>query len=149
MVNHRDDIIAAQVGAEKKQKQAEKLHQAAAAQCDLINDRNFWRDLEIVICDLEPICFATNCTQSNSACPDQVLLSLAGMYRHFSAHSEVAVCDGMKTRLEKQWKAIGQDQYLFIFALILNPYEKLERFGDSAGVSTITLNACLIEVCRF
>jgi len=35
------------------------------------------------------------------------------------------VADGMQKQIEKHWKALDQPMFMFVFALILNPYEKL------------------------
>ncbi|KAK7693996.1 hypothetical protein QCA50_003572 [Cerrena zonata] len=40
------------------------------------------------------------------------------------------------------------DQPLFVFALVLNPFEKLERFGDSAGVSPFGLENALLKLYK-
>jgi hypothetical protein len=73
-----------------------------------------------------------------------VLLTLAGNFLHFDHHSDHSVAAGMRKRLEKRWKAL--DQPMFIFALILNPYECLDHFGDKAGVNVFSLNTLLMNV---
>jgi hypothetical protein len=50
----------------------------------------------------------------------------------------------MKKRIEKRWKAL--DQPMFVFALILNPYRRLDHFGDKAGANVFTLNTLLTQV---
>lgn len=140
----RSDIVAAQVGAEKNKKKKNKLTESATAQCDVIEDSTFWKNLRVVVDDIEPICLATNINQKDCVRPDQVLLAFAGMFLHFSSHAVTAVKTGMTKSIEKQWKAM--DQPLFIFSLILNPYEKLQHFGDEAGISTFTLTSALVEV---
>lgn len=50
----------------------------------------------------------------------------------------------MMKRIEKRWAAF--DQPLFIFCLILNPYERLERFGPNAGANAFTLSTAVTEV---
>ncbi|KAF9002663.1 hypothetical protein BDZ89DRAFT_1146368 [Hymenopellis radicata] len=52
----------------------------------------------------------------------------------------------MKRRIEKRWKAL--DQPLFVFALILNPYEGVRRFGDKANISSFTLNTEFLAFYR-
>ncbi|KAF9018952.1 hypothetical protein BDZ89DRAFT_1094001 [Hymenopellis radicata] len=125
---NRNEIIAAQVGAEKNRRE----------HCDILEDSEFWKGLQVVVSDIEPICYGTNINQSDSVRPDEVLLTLIGIYRHFAGHSKRDVASGMKKRIEKRWKAL--DQPLFIFALILNPYEMVSRFGDKAGISVFSLN---------
>lgn len=50
----------------------------------------------------------------------------------------------MKKQIEKRWKAL--DQVLFIFALILNPYEGVTQFGDKANINPWVLNTELVKV---
>jgi hypothetical protein len=85
-----------------------------------------------VIGDIEPICFGTNINQKDSTRPDQVLLTLTGLYLHFHAHPEPDVAREMTKRLEKRWK--DSDQPLFLLALILNPFEMLSCFGPKADL---------------
>ncbi|KAF5349830.1 hypothetical protein D9757_015258 [Collybiopsis confluens] len=99
---------------------------------------------QFVVDDIEPICLAVNITQKESARPDQVVLAFGGLFLHFSNHSDAKVATAMKKRLEMRWAAF--DQPLFIFSLILNPFEKLERFGDQANVSHYTLLAAFQQL---
>jgi hypothetical protein len=50
----------------------------------------------------------------------------------------------MAKRIEKRWAAM--DQHFFILCMVLNPYERVSRFGDHAGASVFTLSAILLEV---
>ncbi|KAG6858187.1 hypothetical protein C0995_001975 [Termitomyces sp. Mi166 len=75
--------------------------------------------------------------------PDQVLLTFAGIFLYFQKHSSPAVATGMAKRIEKRWKAL--DQPMFVLALVLNPFERLSRFGDKAAVSQFTLHTILLE----
>ena len=93
-------IIKAQVGmATSSEKLA--LQANAKKHCNLISNSSFWNGLEIVIDDIEPICYATNINQTDCTHLDQVLLTLVGMYLHFAEHPEPTVQDGMKKWLEK------------------------------------------------
>lgn len=141
----RDDIVAAQVGAEQNPGKRRKLSDAANTQCNIIESAEFWNQLQMVVNDIEPICYGTNINQSDKTRPDQVLLTLAGIFLHFDHHTDHSVAAGMRKRLEKRWKAL--DQPMFIFALILNPYECLDHFGDKAGVNVFSLNTLLMDVC--
>ena len=60
-----------------------------------------------------------------NAGPDQVFLTIAGIYLHFLAHPEHEVMQHMCSQPEKRWKDC--DQPLFILALVLNPYEGLSE----------------------
>ena len=143
----RQEIIAAQVGAEKNAKAKEKMTEVANTQCDLLENGIFWKSLQTVADDIEPICYAVNINQSDSARPDQILLSFGGLYRHFSCHPNASVVAGMKKRLEKRWKAF--DQAVYIFALVLNPFEQLDRFGDKSKTSPFTLLSSFIAVAIY
>ncbi|THU99173.1 hypothetical protein K435DRAFT_855988 [Dendrothele bispora CBS 962.96] len=92
VMQSRSAIIAAQVGAAKGE-EAERLQAEAEQACNLIADGrerrySFWSGLELVISDIKPICYGTNINQKDSTQPDQVLLSIAGIYLHFAAHLE-------------------------------------------------------------
>ncbi|KAJ6609661.1 hypothetical protein B0H10DRAFT_2438408 [Mycena sp. CBHHK59/15] len=136
-----------QVGAEKNKKKVKKLADEAKKFCDLLDDPTFWKDLQTVAEDIEPICYITNMNQGEKTRADQVLLGFAGVYLHFKRHSDPSVAAGMARRLEKRWAAMDQD--LFIMCMVLNPYERLSRFGDQAGVSIFTLRTVLMQLyCR-
>jgi len=120
---HCKEIIAAQFGAEKNKRAAEKLAKAATTQCDVIESGKFWNCLQTVADDIKPICFGTNINQSDKTCPDQVVLTFAGIFHHFNNHPNPEVSIGMKACIEKCWKAL--EQPMFIFTLILNPYKHL------------------------
>lgn len=139
----REAIIKAQVGAATFSDKC-TLQADAEKHCDIIEDSTFWTGLKVVIGDIEPICFATNINQSDCSHPDQVLLTLVGMYLHFSNHPELTVQDGMKKHLEKRWKDC--DQSLFLLTLILNPFEGMSRFREQSGMNHFRCNTLLILV---
>lgn len=144
VISKKDEIIAAQVGAEKNRQKKQKLEDDASLHCDLIDSGDFWRRLAVVIDDLEPICLGLNMNQTDAMRPDQAVLTFAGIFLHFQKHSNTAVASGMSKKIEKRWNAL--DQPLFILALVLNPFEGLSRFGDKAAVTDFTLNTLLLEV---
>ncbi|EJD32807.1 hypothetical protein AURDEDRAFT_178096 [Auricularia subglabra TFB-10046 SS5] len=143
---HRDDIIAAHIGAEKGKKKKAEMERAARSACRTILDSAFWDELELAANDLEPIAYMTNINQTDATRPDQVVLSFAGVWIFFSKHALLHVRRGMMKRIEKRWKEL--DQATYIFALILNPYEQLDRFGDKAELDVLTLNLELIALYR-
>lgn len=147
VISRRDDIISAQVGAEKNRQKKQKLEDDATNHCELIDDSGFWRRLKCIVDDLEPICLGLNMNQSDAMRPDQALLTFAGIFLHFQRHSKPSVAEGMMKRIEKRWKAL--DQPMFVLALVLNPFEGISRFGDKAAVSPFTLNTILLEVPSF
>ncbi|KAJ6569136.1 ribonuclease H-like domain-containing protein [Mycena capillaripes] len=142
----RDDIVEAQVGAEKNRKKRAKMEAEANKFCDLLDDPTFWKNLQTVADDIEPICYITNINQSDKTRADQVLLGFAGVYLHFKRHTDPAVAAGMMKRIEKRWSAM--DQEFFIITMVLNPYERVSRFGDQAGVNVFTLSAVLMQLYR-
>jgi hypothetical protein len=104
VISRRQDIVSAQVGAEKNRHKKQKLENDANAHCELIDDGSFWRRLKSVVDDLEPICLGLNMNQSDSMHPDQVLLTFAGVFAYFQKHSKpsVAAASGMTKRIEKR-----------------------------------------------
>ncbi|KAF7371850.1 DUF659 domain-containing protein [Mycena venus] len=142
----RDGIITAQVGAEKNRKKVQKMKAEANKFCDLLDNPTFWKNLQTVADDIEPICYITNINQGDKTRADQVLLGFAGIYLHFKRHSNPAVAAGMMARIEKRWAAM--DQHFFIMAMVLNPFERVSRFGVDAGVSAFTLGAVLMELYK-
>ncbi|KAJ7166407.1 ribonuclease H-like domain-containing protein [Mycena crocata] len=146
VISKRAEIIAAQVGAEKNKKNVKKITNMANKFCDLLDDPNYWQRLKTVAADIEPICYITNINQGDSTRADQVLLGLAGVYLHFKRHPDRRLAAAMMKRIEKRWAAL--DQPMFVFCLILNPYELLERFGPSAGANVFTLVPALVDLYR-
>jgi hypothetical protein len=47
-------------------------------------------------------------------------------------------------RVEKRFKEL--DQVVFVLALVLNPFEKLSRFGDKAQIDVFKISTELIAV---
>lgn len=144
VISRKQDIISAQVGAEKNRQKKQKLENEAVSHCEIIDDGGFWRRLKSVVDDLEPICLGLNMNQTDAMRPDQALLTFAGIFLYFQKHSNPDVAAGMTTRIEKRWKAL--DQPMFVLALVLNPFEGVSCFGDKASVSLFTLNTVLMEV---
>ncbi|KAF5347675.1 hypothetical protein D9758_014844 [Tetrapyrgos nigripes] len=143
-LSHRDNIIAAQVGAEKNAREVQELTAAATRQLDPIDNNQFWSQLSTVVEDLEPICYATNICQSDHAGPDVVLLAFVGVFLHFKNHSDRHLSLEMTKRLERRWKSF--DQNLMIGVLILNPYERLDRFGPNANANAFSINALITNL---
>ncbi|KAJ7262002.1 hypothetical protein C8J57DRAFT_1513796 [Mycena rebaudengoi] len=80
-------------------------------------------------------------------CREEIIKAQLGrLYRHFAQYSNKTVSKGMLVQLEKRWATL--DQPLFIFCLILNPYECLPRFGDKAGLNVFALNTEIILLYR-
>ncbi|KAJ7194288.1 ribonuclease H-like domain-containing protein [Mycena pura] len=140
----RDDLITAQLGAEKNKKARAKITAQVNTQCDLIEDNSFWSSLEGVVNDIEPLCYATNINQADRTRPDQVLLSFAGLFRHFATHPNRTVAKGMLMRIEKRWAAL--DQQMFVLCLVLNPYEGLGRFGEKSEINVFVLSMELVAL---
>ncbi|KAJ8453944.1 hypothetical protein ONZ45_g19501 [Pleurotus djamor] len=137
------EIVRVQVGAEKGAKAA-KIKADAMKHCSLLDSGDFWTQLEMVVDDIEPICYGTNINQADNTRPDQVLLTFAGIWLHFSKHRDQSISTGMCERIEKRWKAM--DQPLFVVALVLNPFEGLSRFGSNANANCFALNTLVIKL---
>ncbi|KAF8150044.1 ribonuclease H-like domain-containing protein [Crassisporium funariophilum] len=146
VISRKQDIIDAQVGAERNRQKRQKLEDDATEHCDLIDDGAFWRGLQTLVNNLEPICFGLNMNQTDAMHPDQALLSFAGIFLYFQKHPKPTVATGMMKRVEKRWKAL--DQPMFVLALVLNPFKGVSRFGDKAAVSQFTLNTIVLEMYR-
>jgi hypothetical protein len=74
-----------------------------------------------------------NIAQSDHVRSDQSLLAFAGLFRHFLNHEkEPVIGKRMCKHLEKRWSELAQA--VFILALVLNPFEKLSRFGSKANI---------------
>lgn len=144
VISRREDIISAQVGAEKTRQKKQKLEDDAIVHCELIDNGGFWRRLKAVVDDLEPICLGINLNQTDTLHPDRALLTFAGIFLYFQKHLKPSVATGMMKRVEKRWKAL--DQPMFILAMVLNPFEGISRFGEKAAISPFTLNTVLLEV---
>jgi hypothetical protein len=91
-----DNIVAAQVGVEHNLGKHLKLSNAANTQCDVIESTEFWNSLQMVVDNIEPICYGTNINQSDKTHPDQVLLMLAGIFLHFNHHADRSIATGMQ-----------------------------------------------------
>ncbi|KAF9009795.1 hypothetical protein BDZ89DRAFT_1167870 [Hymenopellis radicata] len=91
----RNDIIAAQVGAEQQPREKQKLIDAATEQLDLLDSAEFWKGLDTVIEDIEPICLGTNINQRDTVRPDEVILTFGGIFLHFSKYKKPLVAAAM------------------------------------------------------
>ena len=143
VMQHHSAIIQAQVGAAKLS-EARHLTDDADVHIKIIQDHTFWVGLEQVIGNIEPICYATNINQTDACHPDSVLRMLAGIYLHFLYHPEPKVSTKMTQRIKKWWKSAYQP--LFLLCQILNPFEGLSRFRDTANLSCLKCEALLMEV---
>ncbi|KAJ7280772.1 hypothetical protein C8J57DRAFT_1220062 [Mycena rebaudengoi] len=106
----RTDIIDGQVGAEKNKKKCKKMEDEANGVCDLLDDPTFWKDLQVVSDDIEPICYITNINQGFT----RVCWGISALQAPFNSNPTVAA--GMMKRIEKRWAAMDQD--FFVMALV-------------------------------
>ena len=121
VISRREDIISAQVGAEKNHQKKQKLEDDAIAHCELIDDGGFWCHLKAVVDDLEPICFRINMNETDALHLDQALLTFTGIFLYFQKHSKPLITASIMKRVEKCWKVLNQP--MFVLALVLNPFE--------------------------
>jgi hypothetical protein len=140
----RKEIIDGHVGAEKNKKKKEKMVAEATKYLDLLDGPTFWKNLQAVADDIEPICYITNINQGKKTRVDQVFLGFAGVYLHFWDHSDPRIAAGMKKQIEKRWAAMDQD--FFFITMVLNPFEKISRLGSQAGASVFGLRTILMRV---
>ncbi|KAJ6589178.1 hypothetical protein B0H19DRAFT_1058221 [Mycena capillaripes] len=128
ILNHRDAIVKAQVGAETNARKRLALEEDAIYHCDLVESNAWWAKLQkIIIPDLEHICYLTNIAQSDHT-------------------SERGLGQRMCKRIEKHFKELNQ--VVFVLALILNPFEKLSRFGDKAQIDVFKLSTELVTLFK-
>ncbi|KAJ7151980.1 ribonuclease H-like domain-containing protein [Mycena filopes] len=152
ILNKRDEIIQAHVGAETNRRKRDEMRDVALGHCATLEPNAWWDELEKIIPDLEHICYLTNIAQSDHVRPDQSLLALAGLFLHFGGFSarpsveDRAVGKQMCARIEKRFKEL--DQAVFILALVLNPFQKLTRFGDKANIDPFVLSTELISLYK-
>jgi hypothetical protein len=142
----RLEIIRGQLGVATST-EADRLTADANRHCDILVSAAFWNGLAQITGDIEVFCCATNLAQKDSTRADQILLCLVGVFVRFSEHPEGEVKDGMIQRIEKRWKDC--DQHLFLLALVLNPWEKLSRFGDDANLDHFKCVDMAVQVCSF
>ncbi|KAJ6492762.1 ribonuclease H-like domain-containing protein [Mycena vitilis] len=153
ILNNRDDIVKAQVGAETNVRKRKALEEDAIAHCEMVEANAWWDKLHrSVIPDLEHICYLTNISQSDHVRPDQFLLALGGLFLHFHGFStrdksaDRLLGQRMCKRIEKRFGEL--DQPVFVLALVLNPFEQLSRFGDKANVDVFKLSTELITLFK-
>ncbi|KAJ7692074.1 ribonuclease H-like domain-containing protein, partial [Mycena rosella] len=152
ILNKRDELVAAHVGAETNPHKRDEMREVALAHCATLEPNAWWDELEKIIPDLEHICYLTNIAQSDHVCPDQFLLALAGLFLHFAGFSvrpraeDCALGKRMCARIKKRFKEL--DQAVFIFALVINPFQKLSRFGDKANIDVFVLSTELIALYK-
>jgi hypothetical protein len=80
---------------------------------------------------LEPLAVATHIAQGASTRLDQILLTLANLYRIYSDMGDLEedVRVGIRNSLEKRWAKADQD--VFILAVFFNPYIRAHLFNTS------------------
>ncbi|KAJ7246762.1 hypothetical protein C8J57DRAFT_1674970, partial [Mycena rebaudengoi] len=152
ILNDRDAIVKAQVGAETNRRKREELENDVKERCESIESNAWWDQLQKIIPDLEHICYLTNVSQSDHVHLDQFLLALAGLFLHFhgfssrSSASDRMLGKRMCKRIEKRFKEL--DKTVFILALVLNPFEMLTRFGDKANIDAFKLSTELTKLFK-
>jgi hypothetical protein len=76
---------------------------------------------------LKPFAIATNAAQSDHCCLDTILLLLGYLYHiHNNTRINGRIRSAIHNSLEKRWKKV--DQYIFILAVVLNPYIRKRAF---------------------
>ncbi|KAJ7664843.1 ribonuclease H-like domain-containing protein [Mycena rosella] len=131
VLNKRDEIIAAHIGTESNRRKHEEMRDVALAHCATLEGHAWWDELDKIILNLEHICYLTNIAQSDHVRPDQFLLALAGLFLHFAGFSA---------------RASAED--LFVLALVLNPFQKLSRFGDMENIDPFIVSTEFITLYK-
>ncbi|KAI0688276.1 hypothetical protein BC835DRAFT_1284976 [Cytidiella melzeri] len=121
-----------------------------------LKDDSFWiaikryvftdSTLVLIKSHLEPLAYAANITQSNSARLDTVLLVFALLYTRFDCLSNTAdtqVARAACTSINNRWMASNQD--VFIAAVVLNLAHKAQPFVKSSWFSAGLLT---VLMCR-
>ncbi|MCJ1422289.1 hypothetical protein MMC29_000169 [Sticta canariensis] len=107
---------------------------------DVIRDANFWEDIKLLACLLEPFAITALILQANSTRLDHVILCLDKLYTQFEAwlgnspsdHERQSIIAVFKS-LEKRWAEADQD--LFIAAIILNVFVGRDRLCFSSDIT--------------
>ena len=63
---HHNEIIEAQIEAERNARACRKLINEANSKCDLLESNNFQTRMKTTINDIEPICYGININQGDS-----------------------------------------------------------------------------------
>ncbi|GBE86226.1 hypothetical protein SCP_0901050 [Sparassis crispa] len=95
----------------------------------IVQDALFWHSLARIKNHLEPLAIAANVTQGARCRLDQVLLTFGFLFLHFSLlddGDDSDACQKVIDSLEMRWGKA--DQEVFIAAVILNPYHKINPF---------------------
>ncbi|KAK7017310.1 DUF659 domain-containing protein [Favolaschia claudopus] len=145
VLNHPDAIVKAQVGAETNARKKMALQDDAIHHCTVVESHAWWDRLQqTIIPDFEHICYLTNIAQSDH----QVSSSISADSRLStrSKASERGLGQRMCKHIEKRFKEL--DQVVFVLALILNPFERLSRFGDKAQIDVFKLSTELITLFK-
>ncbi|KAJ6475171.1 ribonuclease H-like domain-containing protein [Mycena vulgaris] len=86
----------------------------------IVKDDGFWKNIERIASDLEPLAIASNLLQAPTCRLDTILLCLRNIHRIFSRNNDTIVKSTVIKSLERRWAKT--DQELMILAVFLNPY---------------------------
>ncbi|KAJ7899618.1 hypothetical protein B0H14DRAFT_3423929 [Mycena olivaceomarginata] len=136
ILNHRDAIVKAQVGAENNARKRLALEEDAIRHCDLVASNAWWDKLrKTVIPDLEHICYSPT-------------LHRVTTFALISSSLLSAVFFCTFTDFFARQKAPERSLGRFVLALILNPFEKLSRFGDKAQIDVFKISTELVTLFK-
>ncbi|CAE7074308.1 unnamed protein product [Rhizoctonia solani] len=99
----------------------------------VIEDNQFWADITRITFHLKPLTIAAYATEGTSTRLDQVLLTLANLYRFFSklGGDNLLIGQTLCSRIEKRFEAFDQD--VSILAVFLNPYIRANLFNRQSS----------------
>ena len=113
VMQKQNAIIAAEVGAATGTK-ARELTANTEHWCSVAKDRVFWEGLELIVGDLELICYAINIGQKDSPWADTILLSLVEIFLHFDEHPIKEVVKAALGRLKQAFESLRRLQRCMI-----------------------------------
>jgi hypothetical protein len=101
---------------------------------EIINSNSFWKELLRFKIYLQELAVAANVTQSSSTRLDHVLITLAVLRHDYSTDTTRYDTPSYNTAivesLDKRWKALKQDQDVYILAVFLNPFIRAHYFNE-------------------
>ncbi|KAJ7140750.1 hypothetical protein C8R44DRAFT_866446 [Mycena epipterygia] len=117
-----------------------KAKEKCLAMVGIVKDPFFWRAISRMVRHLNPLAIACNVVQAAFCSLDTVLLAFGLLYVKYKillheddsglhTDEEDSGVRAVLNSLEKRWKKAGQEQEVFIAAVLLNPFFKNSPFS--------------------
>ncbi|KAJ7642481.1 ribonuclease H-like domain-containing protein [Mycena polygramma] len=129
ILNNRDDIVKAQVGAETNARKRKALEEDAIAHCEMVE----------TLGGISSTGASSPISNTSAISPTSPKVTTFGPINRLLGQR-------MCKRIEKRFGEL--DQPVFVLALVLNPFEQLSRFGDKANVDVFKLSTELITLFK-